>query len=120
MAKGKPYGNEFRKRVITEIENGMSRRKAADHFRLGASTAIEWMKRYKDTGSYEASKMGGDRSSKLAGYKAFFLAMIRQCDPTRREICLSLRIQNVYVCENTVGNYFKKHDISFKKNAGRH
>jgi hypothetical protein len=38
----KAYSWDMRKRVIAEVENGASRREAAEEFEVSASTAIMW------------------------------------------------------------------------------
>ena len=49
---GKPYPLDLRKRVVAAIEGGMSRNRAAKQFGVAISTAIGWMKRVDETGSF--------------------------------------------------------------------
>ena len=49
---GKPYSLDLRKRVVAAIEGGMSRNQAAKRFGVAISTAINWMKRVDETGSF--------------------------------------------------------------------
>ncbi len=114
------YGNSFRRRVIEAIEGGMSRHAAARHFRIAPSTAIGWMKRYRETRSYKAFKRGGYCRPILEGYEESLLLLIQQNPSiTCREIQLFLCIQNIKIDETTISRFLRKLGISFKKNATR-
>ncbi len=64
---GKPYSIDLRERVVAAVEKGgMSRHRAAAQFGVGISTAIAWVKRFRETGSIAPGKIGrlqaeGDR-----------------------------------------------------------
>ncbi len=61
------YSMDLRKRVVRAVhEEGLSRRQAAEHFRIGISTAIAWLDRETTTGSAAPAKMGGYK--RLAGF----------------------------------------------------
>ena len=56
----KPYSNDLRERVVAAVESGgLSCRQAAARFGLGVSTAINWVRRKRETGSVAPGKMGG-------------------------------------------------------------
>jgi transposase-like protein len=58
---GKPYSLDLRKRVVAAVlVGGMSRNQAAQHFGVGISTAINWVKRQQETGNVAPGKMGSD------------------------------------------------------------
>jgi len=114
------YGNAFRQRVIEAIESGMSRHAAARHFSIAPSTAIGWMRRYKETNSYSALKRGGYRLPILHGYEESLLLLVKENPSiTCRQIQLFLCLQNIKVDETTISRFLKKLGISFKKNAAR-
>ena len=46
----KAYSGEMRERVIAEVESGASRREAAEEFAVSASTAVIWVKCFRQTG----------------------------------------------------------------------
>ena len=48
------YSNDLRVRVIQVVEGGSAARAAARQFVIGNATAIRWVKRWKETGSFEA------------------------------------------------------------------
>jgi len=47
----KPLSSDLRERLIEAVAAGMSRRAAADRFGIAASTAVKWVRRWRDTGS---------------------------------------------------------------------
>ena len=55
---------DLRKRVVAAVEGGMSRRAAAAHFQVGASSAIRWVAQTRVTGEVAAKPQGGDRRSR--------------------------------------------------------
>ncbi len=65
---GKPYSLDLRKRVVAAVLTGrMSRNQAAQHFGVGISTAINWVKRQQETGNVAPGKMGGHRPKAISG-----------------------------------------------------
>jgi putative transposase len=48
-------------------QEGLSRRKAAARFGVGIKTAIDWVVRFRETGSVAAKPMGGCRPKKIVG-----------------------------------------------------
>ena len=59
---GKPYSMDLRERVVAAVEEGrLSRRQAAERFGVGVSTAINWVRRFRETGSVAPGQMGGHK-----------------------------------------------------------
>jgi transposase-like protein len=57
-----PYSLDLRKRVVAAVERGgMSRNQAAAHFGVAISTAITWVKVFRQTGSLAPGQMGGHK-----------------------------------------------------------
>jgi transposase len=46
----KAYSADMRLRVIGRVESGASRRDAAEHYEVSPSTAVIWMKCFRETG----------------------------------------------------------------------
>ena len=59
----KPLSSDLRERLIEAVAGGMSRRAAADRFGIAASTAVKWVRRWRDTGSKAPRPQGGDKRS---------------------------------------------------------
>src|SRR5215475_5443138 len=72
-----PYSGELRVRVIRFVEEGGSRREAAEQLRVSASSAIRWVQRLREDGVYEPMPRGGS-TSPLEAYSQQILALIRE------------------------------------------
>ena len=59
----RPLSNDLRRRVVTAVAGGMSRRGAARRFGIAPSTAIKWVLAWQQTGSFRPRPQGGDRSA---------------------------------------------------------
>src|ERR1700674_822582 len=57
-----PYPGELRTRVIDFVEEGGSRREAAEQFDVSVSSAIRWVQRFRDDGTCEPIPRGGSTS----------------------------------------------------------
>ena len=44
------YSADMRTRVIARVESGASRREAAEHYEVSASTAVTWVKCFRESG----------------------------------------------------------------------
>ena len=58
-----PLSLDLRERVVEAVKGGMSRRRAAAHFRVGVSSAIRWVAQAEACGDLRPKPMGGDRRS---------------------------------------------------------
>ena len=64
----KAYSLDLRERVVAAVEEGgLSRRQAAARFGVSYSSAILWVKRYRETGSLEPRQIGGYKPKKIVG-----------------------------------------------------
>jgi len=119
---GKPYSMDLRERVVAAVEHdGLSRRQAAGRFGVAVSTAINWVRRCRETGSVAAGKMGGHRPKKIAGeYRAWLLDRIRGAkDFTLRGLVVELAERGLKVDYRTVWDFVHAEKLSFKKNTAR-
>jgi transposase-like protein len=48
------YSADMRERVIARVESGASRREAAEHYEVSASTAVIWVKCFRETSGWSA------------------------------------------------------------------
>jgi transposase len=48
-----PYPGELRTRVSDFVEEGGSRREAAEQFDVSVSSAIRWVQRFRENGTFE-------------------------------------------------------------------
>ena len=116
----KPYSLDLRERVVAAVEGGLSRRKAAAVFDLGIRTVIEWVRRFRETGSAAAKPMGGDRRSRLTEERDWILGRIEaEADLSLEELRDELRERGVIVGYGTVWRFFAREDITVKKKRAR-
>jgi transposase len=115
------YSNDLRVRVIQVVEDGAAARSAARQFVIGDSTAIRWVKRWRETGSFEAKSIKGQSRSPLKQHEAWLLELVRQeADLTLEEIQCRLRDERGQKAGiGSVWRFFDRHGISFKKKHSR-
>ena len=118
----RPLSNDLRKRLVSAVEGGMSRRSAAKRFGVAASTAIKWMEQWCRTGHVEPAPQGGDhRSHRLEAHAGEILGLIEEApDITLAEIAAHLdEAHGLKVAQSTVWRLLDRHRMSFKKNRPR-
>jgi transposase len=83
---GKPYSSDLRERVVAAVQTGgMSCNQAAKQFGVSISTAINWVRRLRETGSIAPGKMGGHKPKAISGeHRAWLLRRIEDGDFTLR------------------------------------
>ena len=88
------FSADLRGRVIKAALGGMSARAAAAHFRVGVSTAIVWVRRFRQSGEAVARRQGKPRGSRLDAHETFILGLINtQDDITLVEMAGRLRAE---------------------------
>src|SRR5215831_2367760 len=116
----KPYSKDLRERVVAAVEGGLSRRQAAALFRVGISTVVNWVRRFRETGNVAAKPMGGDHRSRLTKERVWILRRIEaEPDLTVEEIRSELKERGVSVGYGTVWRFFAREDITVKKKRAR-
>lgn len=114
---GWAYGIDLRQRVVDAIEVGLTHREAGERFCVAVSTAGNWHRRWRATGSAQPGKQGQPGGSKLDAYEEPILAMV-EADPgiALHEIAERLaREHGVRVARSTVWLFFEKRGITWKK-----
>lgn len=115
----KAYSEDMRGRVIARVESGGSRREAAEHYDVSASTAVIWVKCFHETGRCAAKPRGGSVSP-LEQNADFLLALIdAQADLTLDEVVFAMRRQRIPGSRTAVWRFFQRHKITFKKKPAR-
>ncbi len=118
---GRPYSEEYRKRVVEEVAEGNSRRGAARRFKVGASSAIRWQKQLEETGSAAPASRRRKSRSPLESHAAWLQALIA-AEPDLSLAELAQRIEtelDLKTSSSAVDRFVQRHDLSFKKNATR-
>ena len=113
------YSADMRARVIGRVESGASRREAAEHYEVSASTAVIWVKCFRKTGRCAAKSRGGSISP-LEEHAEFLLTLIdEQPDLTLGEVVSAMRQHKISGSRTAVWRFFQRHKITFKKSAAR-
>ena len=113
----RPLSDDLRRRVVTAVDDGMSRRGAAKRFGIAPSTAIKWVRAWRLTGSYRPRAQGGDRRSQRIEARAeTVLALVEETpDMTLAEIAAHLESEHgLRVSQSTVWRFFHRRGITFK------
>lgn len=114
---GKPYSMDLRTRVVAAVEGGLSCNEAARRFKIAISTAINWVRRKKDTGSVAPGQMGGYKPRSIRGeHEAWLLGRIRQGDYTLRGLVAELGERGLKADYRSVWTFVHEQNQSFKKN----
>jgi putative transposase len=117
----KPYSMDLRERVVGAVEReGLTRHEAAARFGVGISTAIEWVRRFHETGSVAPGQMGGHKPRAIRDEHAAWLrARIEERDFTLRGLVGELAERGLKVDYRSVWTFVHDEGLSFKKNRGR-
>ena len=116
----KPLSNDIRKRLVSAVDGGMTRRSAARRFGVAASTAIKWVDRWRRTGEVGPRPRGGDhRSQRIEAHGEEILALIEETpDITLAELADHLeRAHGLVVAQSTIWRLLARRGMTFKKKA---
>jgi len=118
---GRPYSLDLRERVVAAVEKGgVSRRQAAARFGVGISTVINWVRRFRQTGSAAPGKMGGYKPKAIAGeHRTWLLGRIKEKDFTLRGLVAELAERGLKVDYRSVWSFVHSEKLSFKKKRRR-
>ncbi|WP_315741718.1 MULTISPECIES: IS630 family transposase [unclassified Bradyrhizobium] len=108
---------DLRKRVVAAVKGGMSRRQAAAHYQVGASSAIRWVALEEETGDIAPKKLGGDQRSKAIEAQAdIILALVAdKPDMTLEELKAALSAKGHSFSVSALHRFFARRNITFKK-----
>lgn len=113
---GKPYSMDLRDRVIAAVEQeGMSRHEAAARYGVAPSTAINWVRRFRETGTAAPGQMGGHKPRKLSAHRDWLLERTSTSGFTLRGLVAELAERGVKVDCRAVWEFVHAEKLSFKK-----
>ena len=118
----KPLSEDLRMRVIRAIDGGMSRRAAAERFGISPSSAVRFVREWRESGSMRAKPQGGDqRSHRIEAHRDLILSAIEaKPDLTLEEIAEMLKSAvGASFAPSTVWRFLDRHAMTFKKNRTR-
>ena len=104
---GKPYSMDLRERAVAAVlKEGLSRHESAARFDVAPSTVINWVRRFRETGSVAPGQMGGRKPKAIAGEHAVFLARrVRDGAFTLRGLVAELAGRGLKVDYRSVWNF---------------
>ncbi len=107
---------DLRLRIVDLVASGVSRRQAARHFKVSASSAIRFVKQKDELGHVDV-KVRKKRKSKLDPYRVDILDWIaEQPDLTLAELCARLvEIHDLRVGRSTLDDWLRTNQITYKK-----
>jgi len=114
----RPLSDDLRERLVAAVEDGQSRRAAAERFGIAPSTAVKWMNRWRLEGHVKPRPMGGDRHSHcIEAHAEVILGLIdEKPDMTLAEIAAHLaEACNARFSETAIWRLLKRHGMTFKK-----
>jgi putative transposase len=113
---GKPYSMDLRERVVAAVEQeGMSRQAAAARYGVAPSTAINWVRRFREKGSVAPGQMGGHKPRLLSAHRDWLVERTSASDFTLRGLVAELAERGVKVDYHSVWDYVHDEKLSFKK-----
>ena len=114
----KPYSLDLRERVVGAVEGGgLSRHAAAARFGVGVSTAIAWVRRFRESGSVAPGQMGGHKPKAIGGeHEVWLRQRIGEGEFTLRGLVGELAGRGLKVDYRAVWNFVHAEKLSFKKN----
>jgi transposase len=117
----KPFSMDLRQRVVAAVEHdGLSCHAAARRFEIGVSTAIDWVRRFRETGSVAPGQMGGHKPKAIRNeHETWLRARLRERDFTLRGLVAELAARGLAVDYRSVWNFVHAEKLSFKKNRAR-
>ena len=108
---------DLRSRVVEAIEQGLSRRQAADRFGVSAASAIRWHAQFRAEGHVTPRAQGGDRKSgRIEAEAEFILGEVAAAsDITLNELKVKLAERGENFGIGTLWRFFERRRITFKK-----
>ena len=111
----KSCSSDLRERVLDAVEEGASRREAAERFEVSASSAVKWFQAWQKEGRRAPKPRGGSRSP-LEGCATQVLALVTErADWTLDELVAALRQRRLPGGRSALWRFLERHGISFKK-----
>ena len=113
----KACSQDLRGRVIDAVEEGASRREAAEHFDVSAASAVRWFQSWRSEGRRTPKPRGGSRSPLEDHAGAIHGLVTERPDWTLEELVVALHKQRIPGSRSALWRFLERHGISFKKKA---
>jgi putative transposase len=95
---------------------GLSCRAAAKRFGIGISTAIDWVRRFRETGSVAPGQVGGYKRRAISGeHRVWLIERCRAQAFTLRGLVVELGERGLKVDYTAVWTFVHEEGLSYKK-----
>ena len=113
---GAPLSLDLRKRIVTAVEGGLSRRSAASRFAVSESCAVKLLQHWTRTGSVAPSTPWRRKPYALANHEKLVRDLVAaQPDMTLNELHAKLAAEGVVVGRTSVHRYLRALGLTLKK-----
>ena len=113
----KACSSDLRERVIEAVEEGASRREAAERFEVSASSAVKWLQSWQKEGRRGPKPRGGSQSPLEDDAEQILALVAEQPDWTLDEFVAALGKRRLPGSRSALWRFLERHGISFKKKA---
>ena len=111
-----PLSLDLRRRIVAAVEEGTSRRAAAERFAVSESATMKLLQRWHQTGTLEPGRMGGHRPFALAAHEQLVRELVAlEPDQTLDELWDRLADRGVQVGRTSVHRYLLALGLTLKK-----
>jgi transposase len=118
----KPLSEDLRTRVVQAVEDGMSRRAAAERFGISVASAVRFVKEWRQSGATKAKRQGGDQRSQRIEehHEAIMSAIEAKPDMTLVELSEMLKSERgASFAPSSIWRFLDRHGVTFKKKRAR-
>ncbi len=113
----RPYSDDLRERVVAAVlEGGLSRHQAAARFDIAVSTAVNWVRRFRETGAVTPGQIGGHRPRTIQGeHEIWLAARLTERAFTLRGLVAELAERGLEADYWAVWRFVHEHGLTHKK-----
>lgn len=116
---GKAYSSDLRGRVVEAVDEGATRREAAERFGISVTSAVRWHQFWRNAGVIGAKPWGGSRSP-LEDYAEEILGLVEeQPDRSLNEIVAAMHKRGMQGSRTALVRFLGRHGITLKKSPAR-
>ena len=116
----KPYSNDLRARVVSDIAEGATLAETADHHHVSLSSVVRFLRLKRTTGNIRPTKFGGYKPYSLAAYEKLVRRLVaEQPDITLAEIRAQLTKHKIKVGQSSIFRFLRHLKLTFKKKPTR-
>ncbi len=113
----RPYSDDLRERVVAAVlEGGVSCHRAAAQFDVAVSTAVNWVRRFRETGTVTPGQIGGHRPRTIQGeHEIWLAARLTERSFTLRGLVAELAERGLMADYWAVWAFVHEHGLTHKK-----